>query len=70
MVRKVPVRPTPAEQCTSTGVEGEGESARVARVNARRCDGESGTPEFVRGARQLAQNGHERARGYVPWSPQ
>ena len=54
IVRKVPVRPTPAEQCTKIGVCGVGERRSVDRVKASRCDGESGTPAMSRSQSQRA----------------
>lgn len=71
MVRKVPVRPTPAEQWRRMGEVG-GERERVWFMKARRWEGESGTPGRIgKGCVSWELGGNARAGGGKdePWSP-
>ena len=57
MVRKVPVRPTPAEQCARMGVDGVGDSGSVEEMKEIRCKGESGTPRCASGGQRHRRRG-------------
>ena len=69
MVRKVPVRPTPAEQCARIGVEGVGERGRVEEMKEMSWEGDSGTPVWGRSATSQERLRAAEVRGDVPWSP-